>query len=76
MKIPYLDIESLITFELMQRSEEGIDISRYQSQWEKLRAVAGDQSFEEKFTLLRRVRPWFHGSVNIKRFQSHRTAEI
>jgi len=39
----------------MQRSEEGIDISRYQSQWEKLRAVAGDQSFEEKFSLFEKL---------------------
>ncbi|MCI0513834.1 ADP-ribosylglycohydrolase family protein [candidate division KSB1 bacterium] len=52
MNIPYLNPESLITYELNQRAEEGIDISPYRQRWEKLNTVSGHPSHAEKLSLL------------------------
>jgi len=55
MNIPYLNIESLITYELMQRAEEGIDVSPYQKRWEDLKVAASDQFSDEKLSLFTEI---------------------
>ncbi len=51
MNISYLNIESLITYELMQRTEEGIDVSAYRRRWEKLTEADDDSHDAEKRNL-------------------------
>jgi len=55
MNIPYLNIESLITYELMQRAEEGIDVSPFHKRWEELKVAASDQFSDEKRLLFKEI---------------------
>ena len=50
-KIPYLHIDSIIPFELLQRSEEGIDVMILRDRWERIVSEGEKVAEAEKWAL-------------------------